>query len=72
MPRFYTGDELGSIKSVHYTRDVESKQWKAESSILVGDASAGRVKAIQKLALHANEDDSALVCHSFLNSVYSH
>lgn len=58
MPLFYTGDELGSVKSVNYTRYPESKQWKPETKILVGDASAGRVKGIQKLALHADEDSA--------------
>lgn len=57
MPRFFTGDELGAIKSVKYTHDVESKQWKPEVTVLAGDASAGRVKAIQKLTMQADEDN---------------
>ncbi|GJE87198.1 hypothetical protein PsYK624_032810 [Phanerochaete sordida] len=60
MPLFYAGDELGSVKSVRYSRDPENKQWKAESSVLVGDASAGRAKAIQKLAMHADEQNTLL------------
>ena len=61
MPRFFTGDELGSVKSIRYAQDVESKQWKPEVTVLSGDSSAGRVKAIQKLVMHGEDEDNTLV-----------
>ena len=68
MPQFYTGDELGSIKSLKYTRDVETKQWKAEASIISGDASTSKAKGIQKLALHRDGEDNTLVSPTCLLS----
>lgn len=61
MPQFYTGDELGAIKSIKYARDVETKQWKADVQTVFGEASAGKAKAVQKLALHRDQEENTLV-----------
>jgi ribosome biogenesis protein NSA1 len=61
MPRFYAGDDLGTIKSISYSHDAETKQWKAETCILSDDALTGKAKAIQKLALHRDQEENALV-----------
>ncbi|PCH38250.1 hypothetical protein WOLCODRAFT_149194 [Wolfiporia cocos MD-104 SS10] len=53
MPRFFTGDELGSVKSVRYTQGNTPKEWKPD--IVTWQEGDGRAKAVQKLAV-SNED----------------
>ncbi|RPD66026.1 hypothetical protein L226DRAFT_608942 [Lentinus tigrinus ALCF2SS1-7] len=61
MPRFFTGDELGAIKSVAYaTGGDDGKEWKASTSVLVSGSSSGRSKTVQKLALHRAGSDTLL------------
>ncbi|KAI0046124.1 hypothetical protein FA95DRAFT_1494459 [Auriscalpium vulgare] len=48
MSRFFTGDELGSIKSVTYTPDAETKLTVA---LLHDGSEAGKTRAVQKLAM---------------------
>ncbi|KAH9854122.1 hypothetical protein C2E23DRAFT_819680 [Lenzites betulinus] len=53
MPHFFTGDELGAIKSVSYAQSGAEKEWKASATVLVPGSSSGRSKTVQKLAVHA-------------------
>ncbi|KIP09491.1 hypothetical protein PHLGIDRAFT_316204 [Phlebiopsis gigantea 11061_1 CR5-6] len=61
MPRFLVGDALGAVRSVTFSQDTEGNKWAAESSLVCGDAAAGRARAVQKLALRtAGEGDDTL------------
>ncbi|KAI0637075.1 hypothetical protein C8Q77DRAFT_1154947 [Trametes polyzona] len=54
MPHFFSGDELGAIKSISYTQAENAKEWKATATTLVpGSAESGRSKTVQKLAVHS-------------------
>ncbi|KAI0831196.1 hypothetical protein BC628DRAFT_1500109 [Trametes gibbosa] len=53
MPHFFSGDELGAIKSVLYTQAESTKEWKASSTVLVPGSSSSRSKTVQKLAVYA-------------------
>ena len=69
MSQFYTGDELGAIKSVKYTLDVETKQWKADvHTVSAEEASSGKAKAVQKLVVHRDHEENTLV--STVRSLY--
>ena len=50
MPRFLTGDELGSIKSVSYDPDASPAN-KLLLKTLHGGTLTGRTRGIQKLAI---------------------
>ncbi|KAL5529045.1 hypothetical protein ACEPAG_5019 [Sanghuangporus baumii] len=77
MLRFFTGDELGCIKSIQCSKDLQSNTgWKLDERILfkppthvqinAGELDPGKAKesGVQKLAL-LNESDSAVVCSSY-------
>ncbi len=59
MPRFFTGDALGAIKAVDYSQNG-SKEWTSSTKILF-QGQEGKNKAIQKLALSAEDDSNTLV-----------
>lgn len=61
MPRFYTGDELGALKSVAYTPGENPKEWKPTTTVLIPGSSSGYSKTVQKLALHRAADSNVLV-----------
>lgn len=58
MPRFFTGDELGTVKAVTYSSVENGKEWKASASVLVPGSSSSRSKTVQKLALHHSGSDT--------------
>ncbi|KAI0670485.1 hypothetical protein C8Q78DRAFT_974794 [Trametes maxima] len=60
MPHFFSGDELGAIKSISYAPSESSKEWKATTTVLVAGSSSGRDKTVQKLAVHASGSDTLL------------
>lgn len=62
MLQYFTGDELGSLKSVKYSREGEAKEWKATSITLASEASTGRVRAVQKLAVRTDGTEKTWVC----------
>ena len=61
MPRFFTGDELGAVKSVSCTPSDKPKEWRITPEVLVPSSSSSRSKAVQKLALHRASESTALV-----------
>ncbi|KAI0093605.1 hypothetical protein BDY19DRAFT_1044938 [Irpex rosettiformis] len=57
MPRYFTGDELGSIKSVSFKQTNGGKEWETSvDSLIEGSSSASRSRAIQKLVLTSNPE----------------
>ncbi|KAI0374780.1 hypothetical protein BV20DRAFT_986622 [Pilatotrama ljubarskyi] len=61
MPRFFSGDELGAIKSISYAQGDNTKARAAKPTILVrGSSESGRSKTIQKLSVHSSGSDSLL------------
>ncbi|KAG6337208.1 hypothetical protein ID866_1880 [Astraeus odoratus] len=58
MPRFFTGDELGSIKSVSYDANAPSET-KIHLKTVYDGTATGRTRGIQRLAL--SKDDSTLI-----------
>ncbi|PSS06885.1 hypothetical protein PHLCEN_2v3513 [Hermanssonia centrifuga] len=59
MPRFFTGDALGAIKTVDYSQNG-SKEWTSSTKVLF-QGQEGKNKAIQKLALSAEDDSNTLL-----------
>ncbi|KAI0695930.1 hypothetical protein BC835DRAFT_1406096 [Cytidiella melzeri] len=60
MPRFFTGDELGAIKSVSYSRKESNEGWDAAANTLLeGTSSGSRSRAIQKFAVASNPENGA-------------
>lgn len=55
MPRFFTGDELGNIKSLRYTED------KLELNMIYDGSSADKLKSIQALSTTFISNGSRLV-----------
>lgn len=53
MPRFLTGDELGSIKSVSYDPDASTNNLLLK--ILHDGTSTGRTRGVQKLAMSRSD-----------------
>ncbi|OCB84086.1 hypothetical protein A7U60_g8758 [Sanghuangporus baumii] len=77
MLRFFTGDELGCIKSIQCSKDPQSSTgWKLDERILFNppahaqinsgklDPEKAKESGVQKLAL-LNESDSTMVCSSY-------
>ncbi|TFY63991.1 hypothetical protein EVJ58_g2931 [Rhodofomes roseus] len=60
MPRFFTGDELGSVKSVRYLQDSVEKQWKPEVHIISSTPAEARPVPVQKLAFSVVGTDKVL------------
>ncbi|KAI0361982.1 hypothetical protein OH77DRAFT_1515308 [Trametes cingulata] len=60
MPHFFSGDELGAIKSISYAQGDNPKEWKASTTILVPASTSGHSKSIQNLALHSSGPESLL------------
>ncbi|KAL7283312.1 hypothetical protein ACG7TL_002741 [Trametes sanguinea] len=60
MPHFFSGDELGAIKSINYTQGSNEKEWKASTNVLVPGSSSGRTKTIQKLAVQPLDSSTLL------------
>ncbi|KAH7889744.1 hypothetical protein F5I97DRAFT_1801153 [Phlebopus sp. FC_14] len=60
MPRFLTGDELGSIKSVSYIPN-EPPESRTQLKTLYDGTSTGRTRAIQRLAISRENVDHPLV-----------
>ena len=50
MPRFFTGDELGSVKSIRYAQHGESNEWKSEVTVVSSTVGEARPIPVQKLA----------------------
>lgn len=59
MPLFFSGDELGAIKSVSFSLD-DNKEWKTTTNILV-EGSTDKTKAVRKLTLQADTGSSRQV-----------
>ena len=57
MPRFFTGDELGSVKAIQYSQDVASKEWKSDVTLISSVNSEAKPVPVQRLAFHANDAD---------------
>ncbi|KAH9901282.1 hypothetical protein C8Q73DRAFT_662670 [Cubamyces lactineus] len=60
MPRFFSGDELGAIKSISYSQGSSPKEWKVSTTVLVPGDSSGRSKTIQKLAVQSQDSNTLL------------
>lgn len=58
MPRFFTGDELGNIKSLYYRPDQEIK---TDLSTLHDGSESGKAKAIQALSTASTLSGATLV-----------
>ena len=63
MPRFFTGDELGSVKSVRYAQDGGSKEWKSDVTVVSSMAGLEAKPApVQKLAFSATGAGGLVSC----------
>ncbi|KAH9934804.1 uncharacterized protein B0H18DRAFT_1082581 [Fomitopsis serialis] len=60
MPRFFTGDELGSVKAIRCSQDSATKEWKSDVQIISSTASDARPVPVQKLAFSVVGADRAL------------
>ncbi|KAI0646948.1 hypothetical protein C8Q79DRAFT_1009105 [Trametes meyenii] len=60
MPHFFSGDELGALKSISYTQGENLKEWKATTTVLVPGSSSSRDKTVQKLAVHTSGSNTLL------------
>ncbi|OJT15748.1 WD repeat-containing protein 74 [Trametes pubescens] len=60
MPHFFSGDELGAIKSVSYAQGEKKNEWKPTTTILVPGSTSGRSKTVQKLAVHSAGSETLL------------
>ncbi|OCH95506.1 hypothetical protein OBBRIDRAFT_809688 [Obba rivulosa] len=62
MPRFFSGDELGTVKSIRFSQSEGSKEWKSEVTTVVPGISDNpdKARAIQKLAVEQNENETLL------------
>lgn len=58
MPRFFTGDELGTVKSIRYSQGENPKEWKADSFVLAEGGADGKTRAVQKLSVCSTESGS--------------
>ncbi|KAI0736961.1 hypothetical protein C8Q72DRAFT_34813 [Fomitopsis betulina] len=61
MPRFFTGDELGSVKSIRYSQDAASKEWKSDVAVVSSLPGEAKSVPVQKLAFSVNGADRLLV-----------
>lgn len=68
MPRFYTGDELGNVKSI-YCSESPDGAWIIESSIVHEAKEADKSKALQKLSVHSSQDGT-LVRVTYFGGTY--
>lgn len=69
MPHFFSGDELGSVKSVKFSKSEDSKSWKPEVRTVVSgldSESADKTRAIQKLVVAQNDSETSVYRCSIL------
>lgn len=62
MPRFFTGDELGSVKSIRYSQDAASKEWKSDVAVVSSLPGEAKSVPVQKLAFSVNGADRLVSC----------
>lgn len=61
MPHFFSGDELGAIKSISYAPGETRNEWKPTTTVLVPGSPSGRSKTVQKLAVHSAGSDTLVL-----------
>ncbi|KZT69002.1 hypothetical protein DAEQUDRAFT_298805 [Daedalea quercina L-15889] len=72
MPRFFAGDELGSVKSIRYVRDPASKEWKSDTKIISSISGEAKPIPVQKLAFSVVSADRVLTSACADGSAYTY
>ena len=75
MPRFFSGDELGTLKSIKFSVTQETAAWKADLSTLVPGITNGSLdkgRAVQQLVATQEKDVTLVfIFPSFLANIFS-
>ncbi|GBE82339.1 WD40-repeat-containing domain protein [Sparassis latifolia] len=71
MPQYFTGDELGTVKSIRYSPPDRVGEWKSEVTHLLEGGAGGKARAVQKLTVSRVDSETLLTAARADGSIFA-